>query len=150
MWPALKPSQREAIVGSIDPQSATTVQTTAWIDGALFNNYEALILIGAITATGVVNATIQQATSAAGAGAKALTSPLALTAVTQAAAGSSTQHRINFRGDLLDVSNGYRYFQLSITPSVAAALIAGVVQGVDPSYAPADGIAAATQVQIVG
>ena len=76
--------------------------------------------------------------------------PLAITALTQAGGNSSSQQRINFRGDLLDVANGYRYFQLSITPSVAAALIAGVVQGVDPRYAPADGIAAATQTQIVG
>ncbi len=150
MWPALKPSQREAIVGSIDPQSATTVQSTGWIDGALFNNYEALILVGAISATGVVNASIQQATSAAGAGAKALGTPLAITALTQAGGNSSSQQRINFRGDLLDVANGYRYFQLSITPSVAAALIAGVVQGTDARYGPADGLAAATQTQIIG
>jgi len=149
MWPTLKPSQREAILGSIDPQSATTVKTTGWVDAALFQNWEALILVGAISATGTVDAKIQQATDNAGTGAKDLTGK-AITQLTQAGGNGSQQCRINVKQDDLDVSNGFRYIRLSITPAVAAALIAGVLQGVDPRYAPADTLAAASQIQVIG
>ena len=150
MWPALQPSKKIAVMGAIDPQSATTVQTTGWVDSSTFENFLALIEVGVISGGGTVNATIQQATSSGGAGAKALGTPLSIVALTQAGGGSSTQSLINFNSDDIDVTNGFRYLQLSITPSGAAALIAGQLLGVDARYGPADTLAAATQQTPVG
>ena len=150
MWPALQPSKKIAVMGAIDPQSATTVQTTGWVDASTFENFLAIIEVGVISASGVVNATIQQATSSGGAGAKALGTPLSIVAVTQAGGGSSTQSLINFKSDDIDVANGFRWVQLSVTPTVAAALIAAQLLGIDARYGPADGLAAATQQTPVG
>jgi hypothetical protein len=149
MFAALKPSQRIAVMGFIAPQSATTVKTTAWVDASTFENFMAIIQTGVITATGLVDATIQQATSVGGAGAKALTTALAITELV-ATTNNNQQAIINFKQDDLDVTNGFRWIQLSITPSVAAGLIAGVLLGCDPRYAPADALAPTSQVQIVG
>lgn len=148
MWPSLKPSQREAIVGVISPQSATTVQTSAWVPVAQFQNFEALVQIGAITGSGTVDAKIQQATDSSGTSAKDITGK----AITQVvgSANSNVQVRINVKQDDLDVNNAFTYIRLSITPAVAAALIGGLLQGVDTRYGPADGYAAASQVQVVG
>jgi hypothetical protein len=145
MWPNLKPSQRAAIVGSIDPQSATTVKTTGWIDASQFNNFMAIAMIGAITSTGTDDAKIQQATDSSGTGAKDITGK----AITQVVAGS-VQTLINVKQDDLDVNNGFTYIRFSITPATAASLIAGLVVGFDPRYSPADGYAAATQTQVIG
>ncbi len=145
MSPALKPSQRAAVVGSIDPQSAAAVKTTGWIDASQYANFLAVIGVGAITAGGLVDANILQATSNAGAGAKAVPGK----AIVQIAAGS-VQALINFKQDDLDVNNGFSFVQVSVTPSVAASLIDAKVFGFDPRYGPADGYAAATQTQIVG
>jgi hypothetical protein len=145
MWPNLKPSQRAAIVGSIDPQSATTAKSTGWIDASQFQNFMALIAIGAITSTGTDDAKIQQAQDSSGTGAKDITGK----AITQVTAGS-VQTLINVKQDDLDVNGGFGFIRLTVTPATAASLIAAVVLGFDPRYSPADGYAAATQTQIVG
>jgi hypothetical protein len=145
MWPTLKPSQRVAVVGSIDPQSATTAKSTGWIDASQFNNFMAEINIGAITATGTVDAKIQQASDSGGTGAKDITGK----AITQVVAGS-VQCLINVKQEDLDVANSFNFIKLVITPATAASLISGTVKGLDPRYGGADLYAAATQTQIVG
>ena len=157
MWPALQPTKKIAVMGSINPQSATTVQTSAWVDASQFENILALVEIGVISAGGTVNATVQQATTNTGTGAKAIYpgnntsgTALAIVAQTQAGGGGSSQAPINIKPDDLDVNNGFRYIQLSITPSGAAALIAGQLLGVDARYGPADALAATTQATPVG
>ncbi len=157
MWPALQPSKKIAAMGAINPQSATTVQTTGWVDASTFENFLALIEVGVISSGGTVNATVQQASSATGTGAKQVYSgnntsgtALSITALTQAGGSGNQQVLINIKNDDLDASNGFRWLQLSITPSGAAALIAGQLLGVDARYGPADTLAPAAQVQIVG
>lgn len=145
----LKPSQRVGVVGAINAQSATTVQTSAWIDATTFHNYLALIALGAITATGLVNAKLQQATDNAGTGAKDVTGKAI--AQMSAAANSNQQALINLKQEDLDIANGFKFFQLSVTPSVAAALIEATVVGLDPRYGFASDAAnaAASQQQVV-
>ncbi len=157
MWPSLQPTKKIAVMGAIDPKSATTVQTTGWVDASTFENFLAMVEIGVISAGGTVNATVQQASSATGTGAKAIYpgnntsgTALAIAAQTQAGGGGSSQAPINISQNDLDVSNGFRWIQLSITPSGAAALIAGQLLGVDARYGPADGLAATTQATPVG
>ncbi len=148
MWPSLKPSQRAIVAGSINPQSATTVKTTGWIDVAQFANLLAVISVGVISSTGTVDAKLQQATDNSGTGAKDITGK-SITQLTQAGSNSNTQALINLKNDELDANGGFRYVQLSVTPATAAALISANVLGFDPSYGPADTQAAASVVQIV-
>jgi len=128
----LKPSQRVGVVGAINPQSATTVQVSGWLDATVFHNYLAIVEVGAMISTGLVDAKIQQATSSGGAGAKDVTGK-AITQMTQTT-NPNEQALINLKQEDLDIANGFNFFQLSITPSVEAALIGGVVLGVDPRY----------------
>lgn len=146
----LKPSHRVGVVGAINPQSATTVQTSAWIDATTFHNYLALIALGAITATGLVNAKLQQATDNAGTGAKDVTGK-AIAQMSAAAPNSNQQALINLKQEDLDIANGFKFFQLSITPSVAAALIEATIVGLDPRYGFGSDAAnaAASQQQVV-
>jgi hypothetical protein len=148
MWPSLKPSQREAIVGVIPPQSASTVQTTAWCDASQFENFEGLIMVGALGASATVDALLQQAQDSTGTGVKTVTGS-AIVQLTKAAANDNSECRINFMQADLDVANAFCFIRLAITPAVAASLISGVLQGVDPRYGPADGYAAASQTQII-
>ncbi len=147
MEPQIKPSQRAGVLGGIPPISATTVQTSAWLDATIFHNILFKVSVGVIAATGLVDAQVQQATSNAGAGAKAITGK-SITTFT-AAANSGNQALINLRQEDLDIANGFKWVQLSITPSVAAALISGAALGFDPRNLSADKNAAATQVQVV-
>lgn len=148
MNPNVKPSSRAVVLGVINPQSATTVKTTGatWIDMSLYESVEFIVLLGALTSSATVDAKIQQATSAAGAGAKDITGKAA-TQLTQAGTDDNKQVRINVKSENLDVANGFRYIQASITPAVAAALIAGVLLGWDARYG---GTQATTVDEIVG
>ena len=148
MYPSLKPTQRAAILGVINPQSATVAQSSGWVDASLFQNYLATILVGAISATGTVDAKLQQATDSGGTGAKDITGK-SITQLTQAGANSNSQAQINLRQDELDIANNFNFVKLVITPATAAAIIAGEIEGFDPRYGPADKAAAATVVQIV-
>lgn len=143
----LKPSQRAAIIGSINPQSATAVQVTDWIDATAFHNFLALISVGVIAATGTVDAKIQQATSNTGAGAKDI--PGKVIAQMLAVPNSNQQALINLKHEDFDIQNGFKFFQLSVTPAVAAALISANVFGVDPRYGFASDSAAASQAQTI-
>ncbi len=157
MWPSLQPTKKIAVMAAINPQSATTVQSSGWVDASQFENMLAMVETGVISAGGTVSATVQQASSATGTGAKAIYpgnntsgTALAIAPLTQAGGGSSSQAPINIKPDDLDVNNGFRWIQLTITPSGAAALIAGQLLGVDARYGPADGLAAASQQTPVG
>ena len=144
----LKPSQRAGILGVVTPQSATTVQSTAWVDASLWGNLLGTVSLGVISATGTVDAKLQQATDNAGAGAKDITGK-AITQLTQAGGGSGKQAEINLKPDELDINNGFKYVRLSITPATAAALITGTLLGFDARYGPADTGDAATVVEII-
>lgn len=139
MYPNLKPTQREAILGVIDPQSATTAKSTGWVDASKFQNLLGSVFVGAVGSSGTVDAKLQQATDSSGTSAKDITGK----AIVQITA-SGAQAEINLKQDELDVNNGFTYVKLVITPATAASLIAGALRGVDPRYGPADGYAATT------
>lgn len=146
MWPSLKPSQRVALAAVLSPQSATTAQTSAWVDASKYENLLAVVGAGAITATGLVDAKLRQAQDATGTGAKDITGA-AITEWT-AAANANNQAMINLNAGGLDTNNGYTFVALVITPSVAAALIYGEIWGFDAKLdAPAQ---PAAVVQTVG
>ncbi len=130
MEPYIRPSDRASVLGTIPPQSATTVKVSGWLDATKFHNILALIATGTMTATGTVDAKFQQATDNSGTGAKDVTGK----SITQllAASNSNNQVFINMHQEDLDIANGFKWIQLSITPATAASLIAGAVLGFDP------------------
>ncbi len=143
----LLPSQQIAIAGVIDPQSLSPgVLVTAWVAMVDFDNMLATIQIGTISATGTVDAKLQQATDSSGTGSK----DIAGKAITQLlAADDDKQALINLNQSELDVDNDFTHVQLSITTAAAAALVAGVLVGVAPKYGPADLRNAASVAEIV-
>jgi len=143
----LKPSQRASIIGAIPPQSAAAVQVSGWLDVTTFHNLMAVVQLGTIGAAATVDAKIQQATSNAGAGAKDVAGK-AIVQFTKANTDDNKQALINLKHEDLDIANGFKFVQLSITPAVAATLIAGTVYGFDPRYGQATDNDAATVTQV--
>lgn len=147
MEPQIRPSDRVAVVGSIDPQSSSTNKTSGWVDATTFHNYMALLAVGTMGASATLDAKIQQATSSGGANVKDVTGK-AITQLTQAGGNASQQIAINVRQEDLDIANGFKWIRLSMTPATAACLIFGAVLGVDPRNLPAGSNAAASQIQV--
>jgi hypothetical protein len=128
----VKPSDRVAIVGNIDPDvyTASTV-TTGWIDMSKFHAIMAIVQAGTLGSSATLNAKLQQATSAAGAGAKDITGK-AITQLTQAGTDSDKQAVINLFADELDINNGFTHVQLSMTIGTATSDAGAIVLGLDP------------------
>jgi hypothetical protein len=128
MFPNAKISEQLALLATVDPvsQAAGSV-STGWISAANFERFQAAIQVGAFGALATVDANLQQATSAAGAGAKAIAGK----AITQlvAAGGNNRQVLVNLRAPEMDINNGFNYFNLTITVGVAATLVAAQVTG---------------------
>ena len=146
--PAMKASQRVAVVGSISPvsQGAGTA-TSAWIDATTFHNYLAILKTGVLGASATLDAKIQQATDNAGAGVKDVTGR----AITQLvkASNDNNQAEIDLKQEDLDFANGFKFFRLSMTVATAASLIDATILSVDPRYGFASDNDAAAVVQIV-
>lgn len=145
----LKPSQRVSVVGKINPQSASSVQATGWLDATAFHNFMALISVGALGASATVDAKIQQATDNTGTSAKDV-SGKSITQLTKAGSDDNKQVLINLKQEDLDIGNGFKFFQLSITPATAACLIGGTVLGFDPRYGAATDNDASSVDEVVG
>ena len=73
MFPNVKGSEQVAVIGAINPSSqAAGSAVTGWLSIAQFQKLLAIIQVGTFGASATVDANIQQATSAAGANAKAI------------------------------------------------------------------------------
>lgn len=144
----LKPSQRSSLVAVIAPISASAVQNSGWFDVTNFHNFLATIQLGVLGASATVDAKLQQATSSGGAGAKDVTGK-AITQFTKVATDDGKTALINLKHEDLDIANGFKWVQLSITPAVAACLIGGAVCGFDPRYGFATDSDLATVSQVI-
>ncbi len=149
MGKVLRPSDQAAILGAINPvsQGAGTV-TTAWIDISKFDKLMGIVQAGVLGASATLDAKIQQATSGAGAGAKDIPGK-AITQLTQAGTDSNKQAIINVQSDELDVNGGFKFVQLQATVATAASLVAGLLLGFTPRYAPASDNDAASVDEII-
>ena len=140
-------SEALAVLATIDPISqAAGTAVSGWVSAANGKRLLALVDVGVFGAAATVDAKLQQATSAGGAGAKDITGKLITQLV--AAGGNSRQVAINLADDELDVTNGFAYVQLSITVGAAATLISGLILG-GTSYQTADGYNQAGVAQVV-
>ena len=128
----VKPSDRVAVVGNIDPDaySASTV-TTGWIDMSKFLAIMAIVQAGTLGSSATLDAKMEQATSAAGAGAKDITGK-EITQLTQAGTDSDKQAVINLFANELDINNGFTHVRLSMTIGAATSDAGAIVLGFDP------------------
>lgn len=131
MNPNVKLSEQLAILATLDPSSqAAGTATTAWVKASDFHNLMAIIDVGVFGASATVDANLQQATSSAGAGAKAITGK----AITQllAGGGNDKQATIEIRDQDLDSANGFEYVALNVIVGTAATQTAAVLIGGNP------------------
>ncbi|MBQ1480635.1 MAG: hypothetical protein IIZ30_11415 [Sphingomonas sp.] len=148
MFSNLNPSDRAGIAAVIDPaQAAPGTITTPWIDARTFFSLLALISIGVLGAGATVDASFEQATSNAGAGAKAV----AGSAIGQIvkATGDSKQALINIRPEDLDKNGGFKFVRLTITIGGAPSFLSALVLGLDPRYGAAGANQSSTVAQTV-
>ncbi|MHA1572154.1 MAG: hypothetical protein ACTSWM_10050 [Alphaproteobacteria bacterium] len=131
------PSSQAAVVGVIDPDAnAAAAYSTVWIPMIDFEAIQAIIMAGTMATSSTLDAKLQQATSAAGAGAKDITGK-AITQLTEAGTDSDKQAVINCRADELDVDGGFTHVRLTMTVAAAASDSAAIVLGHYPHYGPA-------------
>lgn len=129
----LNPSARTALAGSIPPQQAGVgTITSGWVDMRSFYSALAAISVGVIGAGGTVDAKIEQATDAAGTGAKPVTG-LAITQLAKAG-GDNRQSQINLRQEDMDKNGGFRFARLSVTIGTAATFVSGALIGFNARY----------------
>lgn len=149
MNPNLKFPERNAIVATIDPvaQAVGTV-TTGWVSMAQFHSITALIQTGVLGSGATVDAKLQQATSAAGAGAKDIAGK-ALTQIVKAS-GDAKQATIDLRGTDLDGNGGFSFVALTLTVGGATSLLSAALIGNNPVYVPASAANQAGVLQQVG
>lgn len=136
--PLIKPSSRVLLLAAIDPDAyAANTYTTGWVDMSLWESMMALVAAGDLGSSATLDAKLEQATSAAGAGAKDITDK-ATTQLTQAGTDSNKQVVINLMSEDLDVTNGFRWVRLSMTIGTATSDAAGFLFGLDPRYSGTD------------
>jgi hypothetical protein len=81
-----------------------------------------------------LDAKLQQASAAAGTGAKDITDK-AITQLTQAGSDGNSLVGIELRTEELDVNGGFEYVRFSVTIAVADCAYAATLFGVEPRYA---------------
>jgi len=129
----MKGSEVVSLLTTVDPISSATVVSSAYVSVAEVARILAVVQTGLIAATGTLNAKLEQATSGAGAGVKDIPGK-AITALADTA--DNKQILINCRVEELDIAGGFAFVRLTITPAVAAALIAGQIWGFDARFQP--------------
>jgi hypothetical protein len=136
----LDPSSRTAIAGVIPAQQANVgTITSGWVDMRDFFALLAVLNIGVIGAGGTVDVKIEQATDAAGAGAKQVGNLAAAQIVK--AGGDNRQAAINVRQE----NNGFRFVRVSVTVGGAASFLSAMLVGFDARY----GAGSANQINTV-
>jgi len=132
--PLLRPSDRQDLVGVIDPDAyAAGTYTTGWVNAGLYNGFLAWIFAGDLGTNATVDAKIQQASSSSGTGAKDLTGA-AITQLTQAGTDDNKQVAINFKTESLDTNNGFSWVRLSMTVGTATSDCGGALFGYDARF----------------
>lgn len=146
----VKPSERVAVVATIDPASLTAnTYVSDWVDMADFEQVMAVLSVGAMTTNGTVDAKLRQAKDASGGSAKDITGK-AVTQLTEAGEDDNKQVVLQVRADELDVAGGFTHVALSVTTATAASLGSAVLLGFNPNYGPASGYDLASVDEIVG
>jgi hypothetical protein len=148
MFPNAKGSELIAILATLDPSSQSTgTATTGWISVGSYHNLLAVIQTGTLGTGATIDAKLQQASDATGAGAKDISGKV-ITQIVKAT-GDNKQVLINLKPEELDIANGFGFVRLSLTVGVAASLTSAQVLGVTPRVLPADAGNQAAVAQII-
>jgi|TARA_R110000824_G_scaffold188467_3_gene369829 hypothetical protein len=129
------PSERVAILGTIDPDAyGTGTVTSDWCNLEIYGSGMAIILAGAITTSAGLDAKLEQGTNSTGGSAKDIDT----SDITQFTSGDSDKQAIiNIPREALDTTGGFGYVRLSVTTSTDAVDYCGVILGIDPRHGPA-------------
>lgn len=137
MSPNTRPSDRVTLLGVVDPQSATTAKSTAWVPMAGFFAFLAKIKAGAFATNATLDAKVECAEDGSGTNPEDVVG-LAITQMTEAGTDDNKQALINFTPD--QVASQFpdaTHVRLTITPAVAAVLVDGELLGFDARQQPA-------------
>lgn len=148
----LRPSDRAAVVGVVDPASlSATTHDTDWVDMGQFERLLGIVLVGQTGENATVDVAVLQATDSGGSDAKALVPAKAATQLDAAASPQPNNQQIivNITGEELDRENDFTHVALRVTVGTAATLGAAVLLGLDPRYGPASDNDLSSVVEIV-
>jgi len=133
MTPNAKLSDQMAIMATLNPASvAASTVTTGWVSVGKHASLIALLQTGVLGAAATVDAKIQQATDAAGTGAKDVTGKAIVQIVK--ASGDDKQATISFKPEDLDVANNFSFVRLSVTVGAAASILSAALLGAFARY----------------
>ena len=105
--------------GQIDPDAYTPATVNgAWVSLADFTEAAAILMIGAIGAGATLDAKLQQAQDATGAGAKDVTGS-AIARQTQAGGDGDQILTLPLRASQLDIANAFTHLRLQVTTAGA-------------------------------
>jgi len=140
-------SESLAVAAVVKPDAtAAGTATSGWISMAEFGQILAVVMAGDLGTNATIDAKLQQATNASGAGAKDITGK-AVTQLTQAGTDKSNkQALINLRAEEIDRRNGFTHVRLSVTVATATSDLAAVVLGTRARYSPVAQPAAVDQI----
>lgn len=103
-------SDDQVLVQAVAPAAfSSSSPTGTWINFAGYKRAQIIINVGAVGSGESITATVKQATSSTGAGAKAMQNPIALNAAVTA---SNSAVVININGQSFDANNGFQWFAL--------------------------------------
>lgn len=140
-----QPSEKVAVVGTIDPQSANnTTKDTDWVDLRKFQEALFIALVGAIDST--IDVKLQEAQDASGTGVQDISGK---SATQLAATDDNKQVVLNLKAEEL-TKTGYTHARMRLTlGNGTAQLVAGVALGLCPRHGPASDDDLADVAQIV-
>lgn len=122
-------SEAHELLDKIDPVSTDAEVDGSWIDVKKFHRLVAKFQVGAIASTGTLTFQVRQATSAAGAGAKALKATAAIDDT-----GDNKVHWLEIRGEEFDVNDGFHYARIEAVAATAASIVSGELLGIVGRY----------------
>jgi hypothetical protein len=148
MLPNSKPSETIACLADIAPISqGVGTASSGWVPVKNFHAIMAEIKTGVLGTSATVDAKIQQATSAAGAGAKDITGK-GITQIVKATGDNKTVF-VNVRPQELDTNGNFAFIQLTITVGTAASLVTGTLLGFASRFGPASDLNDSDVVQVI-
>ena len=130
-------TERMQLLASIhaDLGAAGATYRTPYFSMAITHKLLALISVGDMTATATFDATLMQATDAAGTGAKVIAAK-AITQLTAAGGDSNDALAINLRTEEMDVAANFDHVSLRIRVGTATVNFSAMVLGNVPRHAP--------------
>lgn len=148
MNPNVKPSDRFALLGTIDPDANTAATYTSdYADMSLFGWAVGIVKTGILGTAATVDAKLVQATASDGTGKKDVTGK----AITQLVKASNDDDQVilQCKQSDLDMNNNFRYVAIEMTVGAATSDCDATLLGFDPKYAPGSDNDLASVVEIV-